>query len=406
MAKYLALLVALLFAEPALAAGPAPLPTPLIVISIDGFRADYFDRGLTPTLAALAKDGVRAGAMHPSFPSLTYPNHYTLVTGLRPDHHGIIENVMRDATVSPDLFTMTSKNSELPDWWDEATPLWVSAQEQGRIVASGGWPASEALIHKHRPNYLDAWRDHRKPEEQAMVSLSWVDMPAAWRPSIQFLYFDDVDHGGHDFGPESPQVNDALRQVDAALALLVAGLKQRGVFESTNIVIVSDHGMADTSDQRTVILEDLLPKGIALIRSAGASTGLDPTPGHDADLAAFLLKPHPHFTCWRKDRIPARLHYGTNPRIPEFLCLSEAGWRFAARADKAYWKKPHPGSHGYDPADPAMNALFLAHGPAFRRGVTLKPFDNVDVYPLLAAISGVRPEKNDGTLADLTPALK
>jgi predicted AlkP superfamily pyrophosphatase or phosphodiesterase len=394
----------------ALAGVPAqaaePQPNPLIVISIDGFRADYFDRGLTPTLAALTRDGVHARAMHPSFPSLTYPNHYTLVTGLYPDHHGVIENVMWDARVSPDMFTMNSRNSELPGWWEEAKPLWESAQEQGRIVASGGWPGSEALIHKHRPNYLDVWRDHRKPEEQARMSLSWADLPAAWRPSIQFLYFDDVDHGGHDFGPESPQVDDALRQVDAALALLVAGLKKRGVFESTNIVIVSDHGMADTSDQRTVILEDILPPGIALVRSAGASAGLDPVPGHESELAALLLAPHPHFTCWRKAEIPARLHYGANPRIPEFLCLSEAGWRFASRTDKAYWTKPHPGSHGYDPADPAMNALFLAHGPAFRRGVTLKPFDNVDVYPLLAKVSGVGPEKNDGNLADLTAALK
>jgi predicted AlkP superfamily pyrophosphatase or phosphodiesterase len=400
--EYFIFVTALLFAAPAQAAEPAPL----IVISIDGFRADYFDRGITPTLAALAKDGVRATAMHPSFPSLTYPNHYTLVTGLRPDHHGVIENVMWDTKVSPDMFTMNSQNSELPGWWDEATPLWVSAQEQGRIVASGGWPGSEALIHKHRVNYLDAWRDHRKPEEMAAVSLGWLDLAPAWRPSIQFLYFDDVDHGGHDFGPESPQVNEALRQVDAALALLVAGLKQRGLFERTNIVIVSDHGMADTSDARTVILEDILPPGLAMVRSAGASAGLDPAPGKDGALAAFLLKPHPNFTCWRKGQIPAHLHYGSNPRIPEFLCLSEAGWRFASRADKPYWKKAHPGSHGYDPADPRMDALFLAHGPAFRRGITLQPFDNVDVYPLLARIGGVTPGKNDGDLAPLLPALK
>ena len=122
--------------------GPAMAADPLILISIDGFRADYLARGQTPNLAALAKEGVRASAMHPAFPSLTFPNHYTLVTGLYPDHHGVVGNVMWDAKVSPDKFTMNAANSEDPGWWEGATPLWVGAQEQGRVVASACWPGS------------------------------------------------------------------------------------------------------------------------------------------------------------------------------------------------------------------------------------------------------------------------
>jgi predicted AlkP superfamily pyrophosphatase or phosphodiesterase len=387
-------------------AAHAAEPAPLILISIDGFRADYFNRGETPTLAMLAKDGVRSTAMHPAFPSLTYPNHYTLVTGLWPDHHGVIGNKMWDPAVSLEPFTMAAKSAEDPRWWEGATPIWVTAQKAGRVVAAAGWPGTEGLVHGIRANYLDPWRDHRKPQEIAAIALNWFDLPAGLKPSVELLYMDDVDHAGHDYGPQTPEMAAALRGVDAALATLVTGLKQRGLFDRTNIVLVSDHGMADTSHARSVVLDDLLDVAHVRVIDVGAAMGIDPLPGHDGDVAKALLKPLPHATCWRKSRIPARLHYGTNPRVPDFVCMAEIGWLMETRADMAKWTKPLWGEHGYDPADPHMNALFLAHGPAFRPGVTLAPFDNVDVYSLLMKITALAPEKNDGNLSTFSPALK
>lgn len=393
-----AALILLLSALPAAAA-------PLIVISIDAFRADYLGRGKTPVLAELGREGARARAMHPSFPTYTYPNHYSLVTGLRPDEHGVVENQMHDAGLSPPDFSPTRENAEDPRWWSGAVPLWATARKAGRVVASAGWPGSQGLIGGLRPDYLDFWRLDRDPQEVAAVALNWLGLPARFRPSLMFLYFDDVDRAGHDYGPDSPGLNAALARVDAALGALVAGLKKRGLYDGTNIVVVSDHGMAPSAKSRAIILDDLSP-ALGTVLSDGAVAEIEPVPGRDAALAADLLKPHTHFACWRKQDLPARFHYGHNRRVAPFVCLADDGWLLVRRSEFEAWKGGHLGSHGYDPMDPRMDALFLARGPAFRRGVELAPFDNIDVYPLLARVAGLRPEKNDGHLARFAPALR
>lgn len=395
-----------LFLAPA--AAPAPAPT-LILISLDGFRAGYLDRkqapALMPNLLALARTGVRAKGMTPSFPTLTYPNHYTLVTGLRPDRHGVVDNVMTDPAIGPDRFTMNSRTGDDGRWWEGGKPLWVSAQEQGRITAAAGWPGSDRRIHGRRATYLDPWRAGMEPDEVASLALAWLGLPARQRPSLLFLYFADVDHEGHVFGPGAAQTDAALRRVDAAVGRLVAGLKARGLYAHTNIVLVSDHGMTDTPAGQHTVIDDLVPPSLGIVRTAASAAGIDALPGHEAEVARILLAPHAHFTCWRKEDIPAHLHYGRHPRVPQFYCLNVPGWRFALAADVAAGKTQNPGNHGYDPRLPDMQALFLAHGPAFRKGATLAPFDNVHVYPLLARLSGVTPQDNDGDSHALDAAL-
>ena len=408
MKQVFALLALLLAAiVPAAAQPPAKTVGPplLILLSIDGFRADYLDRGLTPTLALLAKTGVRALGMRPSFPTLTFPNHYTLVTGLVPDHHGIVDNDMWDRAIGQ-KFTMSAKTGGDARWWEGAKPLWVSAAEQGRITADAGWPGDTVAIFGKRPTYLDPWRNDRPAQEAVTMALHWQDLPAAYRPSLQFLYFYEVDHAGHDFGPDSPEVNAALRKVDAAVATLVAGLKARGIFDRVNLVITADHGMIATPPAQFQVIDDLVPPSLGIVRTAVSLAGIDPVPGKDAELARILLAPHPHFTCWRKNALPPAFHYGRNSRVPQFICLNEPGWRFRTRDETEHDKNRNKGNHGYDPRDPGMAAIFLAHGPAFAAGRTLPVFDNVDVYPLLAAITGLKPEPNDGNLAILGTALK
>ena len=402
MKRLIAALALVLFCTPAQA---QPKPPLMILLSIDGFRADYLDRGLTPTLSMLARTGAHAKGMRPSFPTLTFPNHYTLVTGQRPDHHGIVDNDMWDNSIGQ-KFTMSAKTEGDPRWWDEAKPLWVTASEQGRITAAAGWPGEEVAIDGKRPNYLDPWSSDRPAEQAVAVSLNWLDMPARYRPSLQFLYFYEVDHAGHDFGPDSPEVNAALRKVDAAVAALVAGLKARNLYDGTNLVIVADHGMIATPPSQFQVIDDLVPPTIGIVRTAVSLAGIDPMPGQDAALARILLSPHPHFQCWRKTALPPAFHYGRNARVPQFVCLNAPGWRFRTRDETEHDKNKNKGNHGYDPADPRMAALFLAHGPAFAPGVTLPVFDNVDVYPLLAKITGLTPAPNDGSLAIIGAALK
>ncbi len=388
-------------AVPALAGGPKPAPL-TILVSIDGFRADYLQRGLTPHIAALAEDGVRAQAMHPSYPSLTFPNHYTLVTGLRPDRSGIVDNNMEDPRKPGVAFSMGKADvSHDPFWWDEAEPLWVTAERAGIHTATMFWPGSDLAIGGVQPRDWKMYDKSFLADQRVDQVLAWLDKPAAERPKFLTLYLDEVDTWGHSAGPDSQEVNAALGRTDATIGRLVDGLKAKGLFAEADLVIVADHGMASTSPERVTYLDDLLPASDLHAVSLGSEATIRPMPGHEDAVAKALLSRHPHMTCWRKADIPARFHYGKNPRVPPFVCLGETGWVISATKGHAVNK----GSHGFDPFDPQMAALFVAHGPAFRKGVVLPAFDNVDVYPLLTALIGVKPQPNDGELAHLRPAL-
>jgi len=374
--------------------------TPLILVSIDGFRADYLDRGLSPNLSTLAAGGVRAERMIPSFPSITFPNHYTLVTGLYPDHNGIVNNTFEDAQL-PGVFKMSSKEEA---WWDEATPIWVTAERSGLATATMFWPGSEAAIHGVRPQHWEPFNAAMSGYDRVDKVLGWLDLPPAQRPGFQTLYFDLVDTNGHIFGPDSPQLNLAIGKVDAAIGRLTDGLKARGI--TANLIIVADHGMAAVAPERTIVLDDLIDASAVHIVFDDAVSGIDipATPAGRAAQAKLLAR-HDHMTCWNKADIPARFHYGTNPRVPDVICAAEVGWLVETRESLAKRHFPLRGEHGYDNQDPRMGALFIANGPAFRKGVVVGPFPNVDVYPLMTRLLGLKAEPNDGKLADVAGML-
>jgi predicted AlkP superfamily pyrophosphatase or phosphodiesterase len=205
-------------------------------------------------------------------------------------------------------------------------------------------------------------------------------------------------------------VNAAIGQADTAVARLVEGLRARNLSASTNIVIVADHGMTavDATD-RLILIDQFVDVTKLNAVAFGAYIGVNPNPGSEVEVERAMLAPHPHMTCWRKADIPGRLHYGTNARVPAIFCLAEPGWLILTQQIGAYAQIAYPdgfrGNHGYDPAVADMAALFIAHGPAFRRGVTLGGFENTSVYPMLARVLGLAPEANDGDIADLAPAL-
>lgn len=409
MALVLVVLLGAGLASPLSARAATPSkPALTILISLDGFRADYLDRGNTPALSALAADGAR-GAMRPSFPSLTYPNHYTLVTGKRPDHNGMVNNTLEAAEIPGVSFSM-SNHDAVGDgrWWDQAKPIWVSAEQQGVHAGILFWPGSEAEIDGVRPSYWKAYDEKLAYDARIDMVLSWID---AKDPPLGLatLYFDATDTQGHHYGPDSPEVNAAAAEVDVAIARLVAGLKARGLFETTNIVVVADHGMAPQPLSGLVDVATLVDPAKVKFVSTGSIVGVRALPGFEAEVAAAMLKAHPHLTCWTKDKIPVRYGYGTNPRVPPIVCLADLGWYFAtATALKKRWAE-HPrdgGAHGYDPFAPAMRAIFVAHGPAFKSGVVLPVFDNVDVYPLLTRLIGVKGDKGDGSLEPVKAALR
>jgi len=370
--------------------------SPLILISIDGFRADYIDRGLTPTLNLLATEGVHAKALQPSFPTLTFPNHYTLVTGLYPDHHGMVANTMWDSQLGK--FAMSNREAGRDRrWWDGGEPIWVTAHKQGMRTATMFWPGSEADTHGSRPDYYRPWDGAVSADERVNQVLAWLDLPSDRRPQFITLYLDKVDHEGHEHGPDSPEVAETLRSYDATLARFIAELKKRDLYRTSNIIIVSDHGMTAVDGSRMIVLNRWIDLANVDLVTAGVLTELSPKPGHEQEIMGKMLAPHEHATCWRKDDIPARLHYGRNPRVPAIVCLAADGWRIETQAfiDRPDHRE-NGGEHGYDNDDPNMRALFIAHGPAFKQGLTVDAFENVNVYPLLTHLLGIHPEPNDG----------
>jgi predicted AlkP superfamily pyrophosphatase or phosphodiesterase len=384
----------------------AELREPVLLISIDGYRPDYLARGMSPTLARLAREGVRAEWMQPAFPSLTFPNHYTLVTGLTPDHHGIVNNTMDDADI-PDRFSLSNRSAVADQrWWNQATPIWISADRAGLPTATMFWPGSEAPIHGMHPDDWKPFDASVTPIQRVDQILAWLDLPATARPKFLTLYFDNVDHQAHVHGPESADVNQALIETDAALARLVDGLQRRGIQRKVNLVIVSDHGTAATPQQQVIKLDDVVSLDGIDVVTLGPLAGLRPKTGHGNEVFSALLKPQSHMTCWVKSMIPTRFHYGHNPRVPPVVCLADTGWEISTATALAHRTGQHLGDHGFDNAAPEMRTLFVASGPAFACGVVLKPFPNVDVYPLLAHLLHIQPLHNDGELAPLQPALR
>ena len=403
------LLVALLAGPLSAAARDEPRPPVTILISIDGFRPDYLHRGHSPRLDALAAGGVSA-AMRPSFPTKTFPNHWTIVTGDRPDRHGIVANRMEDPARPGELFTMASRD---PFWWNAVPPIWVEAERAGIPTAIMFWPGSEVAWSDGearggsqraaggtRPGEWRRFDESVTGTQRVNRILGWLRRPAGRRPHFLALYFDSVDTAGHDYGPGDPRTAAAVARVDGAIGLLVDGLRALG--QPANIVIVSDHGMAATSPARVIALDRIAEPSSYRIIEHGPYAALVPRAGHEAALAAALLRPHAHMQCWRREALPARLHYGAHPRVPPFICLAETGWLI--QPDQAREVRAG-GAHGYDNAAPEMAALFIASGPAFRSGAALPSFDNVDVYPLLARLVGVTPHPSDGNPATLAGIL-
>jgi predicted AlkP superfamily pyrophosphatase or phosphodiesterase len=391
--RRLAMLLALVLIGAAPAWRAAGEPPILILVSFDGWRWDYIDRQPAPNLRALAARGVRATAMIPSFPVLTFPNHYTIVTGLYPQHHGIVGNNMRDPSM-PDRFTMSSATAKDGRWWG-GEPLWATAIRQGLRAGTMFWPGTEAAIGGVRPTY---WKPYDKAfgtRDRVEQALTWLALPAAAQPSFVSLYFEEVDTAGHDFGVDSPELATAAAHLDDALGALVAGVHRLGLDDRTTIVVVSDHGMTPTSYDHVIYLDALIDMSTVDVIEYGSTLQLNPLDGDVDGLYRRLHGKHPKLAIYKRQDVPKRLHFSDNQRIPAIVGIPADGWS-ATTGQRLVTAELDVGAHGYEPTTPDMGALFVAVGPSLRRGLVVKPFENVHVYDLLCRILKVTPAPNDG----------
>jgi predicted AlkP superfamily pyrophosphatase or phosphodiesterase len=399
--RFILALFALLFLPAAVVARDAPAPV-TVLVGIDGFRVDYLARGVTPRLSQLAAEGA-TGPMRPSFPTKTFPNFYALATGKRPDRSGIVGNSMIDPRRPGVMFSLGNATQALdPFWWGEAEPIWITAEKAGLRTATMFWPGSEVAFEGKRPTDWLRYDQNVGNVQRVNTLIDWLRRPARIRPAFATIYFDTVDTAGHRFGPDSAEVNAALAEVDARIGEIVDGAAALGV--PLNLVVVADHGMRATDDARVIQLDDLIDRPSYIAVETGPYAAIEPAAGTDNRVYDALLVPHEHMTCAKKEDLPERLHWGSNPRVAAIICIAEAGWTILSGPPQYPVKG---GAHGYDNADPEMLALFVARGPAFARGAKLEVFDNVAVAALLRAALGLPEDAEaDGKLADVRGALK
>jgi len=377
----------------------------LVLISFDGFRWDYIDRGESPNLKALAARGVRAQGLIPSFPSVTFPNHYTIVTGLYPEHHGIVANNMEDPKW-PERFTMSSQTALDQRWWG-GEPIWVTAHRRNLRSAAVFWPGSEVPIGGIRPDSWTAFDDAMPNVDRVNHALNALARTEGDRPSVITLYFSEADHVGHDSGPDSPEMSQAIRHLDASLGLLETGLKQLRLFDRTTIVVVSDHGMEPLSDGRVVFLDDFLDLSRVDVVDWGEVVQIRPKSMTVDEAKGALQYWGEAMSPYRREEM-APFHYNDNPRIQPLIVLASLGWELTSHSrwanDLARHRK-RGGAHGYDPEYLSMHGIFVAAGPRVRHGIVVPRFNNVHVYDFLCDVLGLTPATNDGDPAVTRPFL-
>jgi predicted AlkP superfamily pyrophosphatase or phosphodiesterase len=379
-----------------------PLPAEraiLVLISIDGFRWDYLDRFKPPTLIRLGAEGVRADGLIPEFPSKTFPNHYTIVTGLRIAHHGIISNNMRAADI-PGEFSMSNRDVLAdPRWWG-GEPIWNTAEKQGRKAAAMFWPGSETVIGGRQATYWMPFDNGLPNSDRVKRVLGWLTLPEYERPSFLTLYFSDLDNAGHSRGPDSDEVKNAVSSVDAHIGDLVDGVRDAGLADRVHYVVVSDHGMAALSTDRMIVLDDYLEVATADVVDWSPVLALSPKDGDVEKLYAALKDKHPALAVYRSADIPAEYRLAGHPRLPAVVGIAKEGWYITSKREVNRWGEPDRhapgGAHGYSAQALSMQGLFIANGPRIRRGLKVTAFENIHIYEFMCAILGLQPAKNDG----------
>lgn len=383
------------FTATAVSNGTSLFAPTTILISLDGFRADFLYRNLTPTLNQFVAEGISPKYMLPSFPSVTFPNHYTMATGMYPEAHGIVGNTFWDPDLQREFYYTDPERSLQPFWWG-GEPLWVTAEKQSVRTAVHMWPGSEAHIENQQIAYVDKYNGSEVLDRKVDRIMDLLDVPgpldigakaATPRPQLIAAYVPNVDGDGHRYGPNSTQIRQTISSADAMIGGILKGLQERNLTNIVNLVVVSDHGMATTDVSRMIQLEDLIDPDELSHIDGWPLYGLRPK-NQDRLYPLYdkLLREHgknPNVEIYLRENMPERYHFSKNDRIAPLWIIPKAGWAIVTKSEfsvengKKNGEVYHPrGLHGYDHEHPLMRAIFIARGPAFPHtpGSRMEPF--------------------------------
>ena len=366
---------------------------------MDGFRWDYFDKTTTPNFDEIIRGGSKAAALIPVFPTKTFPNHISIVTGKYPENHGIIANRMYDPVFNEYYYIGEGSKPVLDGKWYEAEPISVTVEKAGLKSMTMFWPASEAEIMGYRPTEYFVYNGSIKHDDRINQVLKWLDYPANKRPTFISLYFSHTDSYGHRYGPDSEKTKEAIKEMDRTIGNLVTGLKERSLFGQVNLLLVSDHGMApifsdsiiyldDYINMETVEMVDWTPIG-SMIPAFNSLNTLD-----------TLKDAHPKMNVYKKGEAPERLHYRNHRRIQPITLVADEHWSITTRKNDVnddHEKGATGGAHGYEQTYASMHCIFVGHGPGFKPGFKGPGFSNIHLYEMMCRLMGVSPVKNAGT---------
>lgn len=377
-------------------------PTYLIILSLDGFRWDYTEFANTPTFDSLKEMGVTAESLKPSFPTKTFPNHYTMATGLYPDNHGIVLNGFYD----PDLYkhySLSDRVSIADGSFYGGEPIWVTAEMQNMKAATLFWVGATAEIKNTRPSFW-SYYDEELPFESRIDSVyHWLGLPENIRPHLIMTYYHEPDHTGHIHGPESPELICQIEQIDEYLSKLFTSLKRLEHYDKLNFIITSDHGMDAISPDKQIILDYIVDTADLLYWDGwNPNYNLKVEEGKLEKVYNDLMAAQLNYQFWKHGELPERLHYGHHIRTHDITIVPDEGWSM-------YWSWSNSNSkatHGYDNDNINMHAIFYAVGPAFKTNYIHPTFENIDLYSLFAEILNLEPAETDGKLSNVENMLK
>ncbi len=375
----------------------------VILVSFDGFRWDYVNRDITPNIQELIDNGVHALSLRPSFPSKTFPNHYSIITGMYPENHGIISNNFENIHTG-EKFTMRSTEG---NWW-VGRAFWEIAENNGITTGTYFWPGSRLADTLRQPTYSKEYY-HEKPYEERIDSLlKWLQYPKEKRPNFLSIYFDETDTQGHKHGPNSKGINVSIQRCDSLVKYLRNGLRDIGLLDSVNIILTADHGMTEISKDRAVNIEQMLTGLEYKATDGDPFMMIQPSENDREKIKNILEANQQHYRFYKREDVPDHYHFSNNGLIYDFVLIADLGWMLVDNDDMERWDKyASLGTHGFDNNELDMHGIFIASGPAFKKNYKTGTVWNVDIYPLLCEIFNIPQNKTiDGKLDRISHILK